>query len=154
MYCKECGANITEGAAFCRQCGATVHNSTPAQEKTSWRAESQGRGERERQNNRHSRQPRTLYMGYGAENQGYDRYNSLPVKNYDPSKDYTPIGMWGYFGYQILFAIPVIGFIMTLIFALGGTRNINLRNYARSTFCLFIILLVAVLLIVMVSALS
>lgn len=53
--------------------------------------------------------------------------------------DYTPISMWGYFGYQILFAIPLIGFIMLLVFSFGGTRNINIRNYARSYFCFMIL---------------
>ncbi len=59
--------------------------------------------------------------------------------------EYKPISMWGYFGYQILFAIPIIGFILLLVFALGGTRNINLRNFARSYFCLFIIIVVAII---------
>lgn len=44
-----------------------------------------------------------------------------------------PISMWGYFGYQILFALPLIGTILLIVFALGGTRNINLRNYSH--FC-------------------
>lgn len=60
--------------------------------------------------------------------------------------EYKPISMWGYFGYQILFAIPIIGFILLLVFALGGTRNINLRNFARSYFCLFIIIVIAIIL--------
>ena len=72
-------------------------------------------------------------------------YN-IPIKNYDPSKDYTPISMWGYFGYQLLFAIPLIGQIIILIFAFGGTKNINL--------CLFIICLVVVLLIVLFVAIA
>ena len=53
--------------------------------------------------------------------------------------------MWGYFGYQILFAIPLIGFIFLLIYALGGTSNINLRNFARSYFCALIIVLVIII---------
>lgn len=61
-----------------------------------------------------------------------DNFNNLP-------EEYRPIGMWGYFGYTILFSIPCIGFIALLIFAFGGTKNINLRNYARSYFCLIIL---------------
>ncbi|MBP5678471.1 MAG: ABC transporter permease [Bacilli bacterium] len=53
--------------------------------------------------------------------------------------EYKPISAWGYFGYQILFSIPLVGFIMLLVFALGGTENINLKNYARSYFCAFLI---------------
>ena len=56
-----------------------------------------------------------------------------------------PISMWGYFGYQILFAIPLIGFIILLVFSFGGTKNKNLRNFARSYFCYFILIVILVL---------
>lgn len=70
-----------------------------------------------------------------------DMNNSYYQQPADPNQsfDYTPISMWGYFGYQLLFAIPCAGLICIIIFAFGGTRNINLRNFARSYFCLFII---------------
>ena len=55
--------------------------------------------------------------------------------------EYTPISMWGYFGYQILFSIPVIGWIFIIVFALTAP-NQNLKNFARSQFCVFIIWLV------------
>ena len=58
--------------------------------------------------------------------------NSIPA-------EYKPISTWGYFGYEVLFAIPVIGFIIMLIFALGGTKNINLKNLARSKFCIIVV---------------
>lgn len=74
------------------------------------------------------------------------------IENYIPGMDYNPIGMWGYFGYSILFGIPILGFIMTLVFALGGTRNINLRNYARSMFCLDIIIGVIAFTVFIVSS--
>ena len=54
---------------------------------------------------------------------------------------YQPISMWGYFGYQILFSIPVIGWIFVIVFALTAT-NQNLKNFARSQFCLLIIWIV------------
>lgn len=53
--------------------------------------------------------------------------------------EYKPISAWGYLGYNLLFSIPLIGFIFLLIFALGGTQNINLRNYARSYFCAMLV---------------
>ena len=52
---------------------------------------------------------------------------------------YIPISMWGYFGYGLLFEIPFVGWILSIVFALGGTNNINLRNFARSRFCVVII---------------
>ena len=65
---------------------------------------------------------------------------------------YKPISMWGYFGYQILFSIPLIGFIVLLVFALGGTQNINLKNYARSYFCFFIIgIIITIILAILIG---
>lgn len=58
--------------------------------------------------------------------------NNIPEK-------YRPISMWGYFGYEILFSIPVIGFIFLIIFAIGS-KNVNKKNFARSYFCFLIII--------------
>lgn len=55
--------------------------------------------------------------------------------------EYKPISMWGYFGYEVLFSIPLIGLIMLVVFSLGGTKNQNLKNFARSKFCILIVLL-------------
>lgn len=66
-------------------------------------------------------------------------------------EEYRPISMWGYFGYQILFSIPCVGFIALLIFAFGGTKNVNLKNFARSYFCFTIILVVLVVLFTIAS---
>ncbi len=66
--------------------------------------------------------------------------------------EYKPISMWGYFGYEILFMIPIIGFILLLVFALGGTSNKNLKNFARSYFCLFIIIAVIFVIIALMGA--
>ena len=59
-------------------------------------------------------------------------------ENYIP-EEYTPISMWGYFGYSLLFSIPIVGLICIIVFSFGGSRNINLRNFARSYFCWLII---------------
>lgn len=67
------------------------------------------------------------------------------MDNYNIPEEYRPISMWGYFGYQILFAIPLIGWIMLLVFAFGRTKNINLRNFARSYFCMLIIMVLLII---------
>ncbi len=51
---------------------------------------------------------------------------------------YRPMGAWSYFGYSILFSIPIVGLICLIVFALSS-GNINRRSYARSFFCLYII---------------
>ena len=73
-------------------------------------------------------------------------YIKLIISDYNPKYNYNPIGMWGYFGYTILFSIPIVGVILTFIFAFGAGKSINLRNFARSYFCVNIIVLVLILL--------
>ena len=65
---------------------------------------------------------------------------------------YKPISMWGYLGYQLLFSIPLIGFILLIVYSLGGTKNINLRNFARSYFCYAIIVVVVIILFILIFA--
>jgi hypothetical protein len=67
--------------------------------------------------------------------------NSIPA-------EYQPISMWGYFGYEILFSLPCIGFILLCVFAFGGTQNKNLKNFARSYFCFLIIVLILIAILV------
>lgn len=56
--------------------------------------------------------------------------------------EYKPIGAWGYVGYNLLFSIPLVGLILIIIFAAGGASNINVKNYARSFLCVWLILLI------------
>ena len=53
---------------------------------------------------------------------------------YGGPERFRPLSPWAYFGYTILFAIPLIGFICLIVFCLSDT-NINRRNFARSFFC-------------------
>ena len=66
-------------------------------------------------------------------------YDKIPV-------EYRPLSPWAYFGYNILFSIPVLGFILLIIFSLSNS-NINRRNYARSFFVIYIIVIIAVTII-------
>ena len=57
---------------------------------------------------------------------------------------YRPLSMWEYFGYQLLYGIPIVGFIFLIIHAFGNTTNINRRNFARSYFCIFIVIAIVI----------
>ncbi len=67
-------------------------------------------------------------------------------------EEYRPISMWGYFGYELLFSIPFVGLILLLVFSFGGAKNINLRNFARSYFCFYIIIVIIAMLLVGILA--
>ena len=66
--------------------------------------------------------------------------------------EYKPISMWGYFGYEILFSIPLIGLICLIVFACAS-KNKNVKNFARSYFCMLILVIVmAVICFAIISA--
>ncbi len=65
-----------------------------------------------------------------------EELNSIP-------REFKPISIWGYFGYEVLFAIPVIGLIFMIIFSFS--KNKNLRNFTLSHFCLLVIFLVIII---------
>lgn len=75
-------------------------------------------------------------------------------QNVNIPEEYKPITMWGYFGYEILFSIPCVGLILLLVFAFGGTKNVNLRNFARSYFCFVILLVVLFAVFAMLGGLA
>lgn len=60
--------------------------------------------------------------------------------------NYRPLGAWAYFGYGILFNIPIIGFILLIIFSFDNS-NINRRNYARSYWCIYILVIIFIILL-------
>ena len=59
---------------------------------------------------------------------------------------YRPLTAWGYLGYSILFAIPLIGFICLIVFSFSSS-NINRRSFARSYFCVMIFALIVMLVV-------
>lgn len=121
MFCSKCGKELGENEKFCPECGIPAGTAPFQNGEDAAYAES-----------------KVHYNKTGG---------GVPIHNYDPRFDYTPIGMWGYFFYNILFLIPLVGQICCIIFALGATRNIHLRNYARSFFCVIIVVIVLLLLI-------
>jgi len=63
---------------------------------------------------------------------------------------YKPLSPWAYFGYNLLFAIPLVGFICLIIFSFDNS-NINRRNYARSFFCTLILVVIVFILIMVLG---
>ena len=71
---------------------------------------------------------------------------------YNPNytSQYKPLSPWAYVGYNLLFSIPVVGFILLIVFSFSSS-NINRRNYARSFWC---VLLLALIITVVLSVLA
>lgn len=53
--------------------------------------------------------------------------------NDDPSQSspYAVLSSWGFVGSMLLMSIPIVGFIITIVWASGGVVNLNRRNLAR-----------------------
>lgn len=66
---------------------------------------------------------------------------------------YRPLSAWGYFGYTILYAIPVVGFIFLIVFSLSDA-NINRRSFSRSYFCALILVLIVIAVIAATGGLA
>ena len=158
MFCKRCGTENRDDMLLCKECGAPLQgqggaksgnaaggsgnggNDTPVQPKSQPSYQQQNY---QQQANYQQPQSQVVYHQQPSVQTVYAGFdeNNIP-------EEYKPISMWGYFGYELLFAIPLVGFIVLLVFAFGGTRNKNLKNFARSYFCAMI---VAVIIIVILA---
>lgn len=63
---------------------------------------------------------------------------------------FRPLGAWAYFGYGLLFSIPIVGFILLIVFSCKKT-NINRRNFARSYFCWLVILAIVIVVLLLLG---
>ena len=52
--------------------------------------------------------------------------------------EYKPLSAWAYAGWQLLFAIPFVGFVLLVVMSFAP-RNKNLKSFARSHWCLALI---------------
>ena len=145
MKCAKCGAECADGAHFCLTCGNDLflqaQQVAGAQEQV--RAEQAAPAEAPKTEQQYQQgypyQPPVIQQTIVQEK---------PIRSVDDlPKRYRPISMWGYFGIELLFSIPVGGFIFMLVWSFGGTRNINKRNFARSYFCGFIIILLLAIIV-------
>lgn len=116
MKCLNCGAEAR--GDFCGNCGANL----------------------KLQRDQMSEQVNGVNTYNYNQNTRKNQYQSFPQNEPMIPPNYQPITMWGYFGYQLLFAIPCVGFILLLVFSFGGTQNVNLKNFARSYFCIYILI--------------
>ncbi len=66
---------------------------------------------------------------------------------------YRPLSAWAYFWYSILFGIPLVGLICLIVFSFSGS-NINRRSFARSYFCIYIIVAVVIVILAITGVLS
>lgn len=117
MNCPKCGAPLRAQDQFCPYCGAKAEQT----DELNGGVQLNGAV--------------PIPGGFGGRQSAGEASPQIP-------EEYRPLSMWAYLGYQILFSIPCVGFICLIVFSFGGTRNINLRNFARSYLCFMVVLMI------------
>ena len=142
-FCTSCGAVLSDDTKFCTECGVPIggEGAVQAPQATPVQAVPQSNPVQA------APQPTTvqpipqaappqapIYVAPQA-----PVYTAQPASGYAaeyvPGSDskYQPISTWGYIGITLLICIPIVGFVLLIIWALGGCRKINKRNLARAS---------------------
>lgn len=145
MFCPKCGTEVSDDKAFCPECG----NPLKSQAQQASGAQ-QAAGAQQASEGQQTAEAKQSWQATGAQSGARPhpqvQFQSDTVVLPD---EYKPISMWGYFGYEILFSIPIVGFIVLIVLSING-KNQNVKNFARSYFCFTIIVLI-LLVILLVS---
>lgn len=152
MFCPKCGTEVSDDKAFCPECGNPL--------KSQAQQASGGQQTAGAQQASEGQQTAGAAQNFGAQQQSWQATGAQNGARPHPQvqfqsdtvvlpDEYKPISMWGYFGYEILFSIPIVGFIVLIVLSING-KNQNVKNFARSYFCFTIIVLI-LLVILLVS---
>lgn len=153
--CSACGAMVNANAAFCKKCGHKLDEGigrTIDDDDATVFIPMEGANENsgnEAQETATLKTPQNNINNYS--NISYDtglRQNYADMTEDQLPAKFKPIGAWAYFGWTLLFTCVPFGWIVAIIFAVGKTENINLRNFSRSMFCYVAILIIIALLVI------
>jgi drug/metabolite transporter (DMT)-like permease len=73
-----------------------------------------------------------------------------PMTKEDLPSQFRVLSPWAYFGLQILYGIPVVGFIFLLIHTFSSA-NLNRRSFARSYWCGLILVAVVAIVVAVIA---
>lgn len=142
MFCKKCGTELEDSQKFCPNCGVSTE---PEQSQTTQPQQPE--------------QPQATQATVNTPPVYTPPVYTPPAPTTPPApvpflpEENQPLGAWAYFWLKILFMIPIVGFIFLIVFSFND-GNINRRNFARSYWCIFVILGVVLAIMLMISAIA
>ena len=155
--CIKCGAAVPEGQAFCSACGAPQAAVQPAPQPVAPVAPPPRAAVPPMPQAAPQFAPQAAAAPVQPA-QGYEAPRApvpmraaqpmptmaVPLMDDKPQKGsrYAVVGVWGYVLYSFVMALPIIGFIMAIVWAIGGSGPYNRRNYARAMLILWALALV------------
>ncbi len=129
MICKNCGIEISDDSKFCVGCGIAIEQPV---------AEAQPVAEPIAAEPVVEAQPVVAEPVVAQSVYQQPVYQEAPAQKEITVEDLPdhlkPVGAWGYFGLQLLFAIPIVGFVFLIVFSFSR-GNLNRRSFARSYWC-------------------
>ncbi len=152
--CPVCGAQLHDSDIFCNSCGARCETPVSASQSAAQAvlqaeppaAPGYVRPERESGQSRQEYDPQQGYAQSYAPPPQQAPYAACAPES-DPN---GPLTTWGYALALFLMGLPLVGFVLQIIWAAGGTRSVSRRNLARGYLVLRCFLAALVLLIVVV----
>lgn len=142
MICKKCGSTMADDARFCTVCGSRIEVEAPVAEPAYY--EETAPLVAETPVAEAPKAPTYTPPVYTA-----PTAQPAPSQSKIPEQ-YQPLSPWAYWGYTLLFSVPIVGFIFLIVFSCKNS-NINRRNYARSYWCNLIILGIALVIFLLIA---
>lgn len=133
-FCTGCGAPISDNKKFCTECGTPVPAVETAAVQETMIVETQ--------------EAEAIPVQQVYQQAPVQPTYQQPVAAYDPDaappkgSKYEPITAGGYIGIMLLMCIPILGLILTIIWACGGCKKVNKKNLAKATLIMMAISLV------------
>ena len=163
--CPVCGANTNPGAVFCRKCGCNLQEAAKNIEaegdsgtenfagNNAWKEASAFADSNASANKAGAEDWRKSVASYAqtqtqnnASGGPFVAPNGMNMTEDQLPERFRPLGAWAYFGWTFLFSIPIAGLIVAIVLAVKKDGNVNLRNFARSMFCVYVIIGILLLL--------
>ena len=159
MQCAHCGAQLHEGDRICIHCGELVATPVPEDDAPRYHI----RRSQATDPNAKPVEPPVITpsphpvnhpaYGHAPVNQRPRLYTD-PIDAHEPEEEEVEaddndsqedleaqrtLGVGGYLGAMVVYALPLIGLLVCLIWACGGTRRIALRKLSRARLILTLI---------------